>query len=137
VTTDLPTGDGVYDTDPSQALGEWLALDKVQRVLTPRRIDGRECVGFEYDGQSFGKVTRNDGTLIRHIIRTWFDVQTKLPHFVETESDAEVQSTNTDVSDIKTAIRTMDQFDYGPQPEDLFIPQIPEGFKQVKLATGD
>ncbi len=137
VTTDLPTGDGVYDKDPSQAWGEFVSVDKAQRVLEPRWIDGRECVGFEFDGQSFGRVTDRNGKLIRHIIRTWFDVKTKLPHFVETESDAEVQSTTMDVSDIKTAIRTMDQFDYSPQPEDLFVPQIPEGFTRVKLATGD
>jgi hypothetical protein len=129
ISRNNPSGTGVDNRDPKESWQGMVAdMDKAQRVLEPREVDGRTCVGFEVDGNVLGKVTGRDGKTIRHILRIWFDVNTKLPHLIETESDAQIQSTSTDVSDIKTQINTTDQIDFAPQPQDLFVPHVPDGY---------
>jgi hypothetical protein len=89
-------------------------MDKAERLLAERVIDGRTCVGFEIPARAYGD---NPETWVDRI---WFDVETKLP--------ARIEQSGRPVTGDPTSTMTImqDQFDYAPQvPADTFTPQDP------------
>lgn len=89
-------------------------MDKAQRLLEDRVIDGRVCVGFEIQAPGDGDSPEN------RTDRVWLDVETKLPMRIEL-SGLPV------TGDLKCTLTIVqDQFNYAPQlPPDTFIPMEP------------
>jgi hypothetical protein len=103
------------DVDPVERMRSCVGrMDKAQRLLEDRVIDGRACVGFEIQTAGEGDDAKN------RIGRLWFDVETKLPMRIEL-SGLPV------TGDPKCALTiAQDQFDYAPQLlPDTFIPMEP------------
>lgn len=95
-------------------------IDRADRLLGTRVIDGRECVGFEVSASKYGTNPAGWQDCI------WFDVQTKLPVRIE-ERGRPVTGDPT-----RTVIFFKDQFDYSPDlTSDTFVPQIPAGYIQA------
>jgi outer membrane lipoprotein-sorting protein len=107
------------DVDPVERMRGCVGqMDKAQRLLEDRVIDGRDCVGFEIQTAGNGDNSENRTN------RIWFDIETKLPMRIEL-SGLPV------TGDLKrTLTLVQDQFDYDPQlPPDTFIPsEPPAGF---------
>jgi len=103
------------DVDPVERMRSCVGqMDKAQRLLEDRVVDGRACVGFEIQ-------TAGDGDSSEHRTdRIWFDIETKLPMRIEL---AGLPVTD----DLKRTVTIVqDQFDYAPQlPPDTFIPMEP------------
>ena len=95
-------------------LASW--VDRADRLLENEEIEGIECFGFELSSKKYG--TNPDTS--KH--RFWFDAETKLPvrmEFEWLEGDGPRRTVK-------------DQFQWNPQlAADIFIPEIPEGFKLV------
>ncbi|MEN6334435.1 MAG: hypothetical protein ABFE01_09255 [Phycisphaerales bacterium] len=103
------------DVDPVERMRSCVGrMDKAQRLLEDRVINGRACVGFEIQTAGEGDDAKN------RIGRLWFDVETKLPMRIEL-SGLPV------TGDPKCALTlAQDQFDYAPQLlPDTFIPMEP------------
>jgi hypothetical protein len=105
--------------DPVERLRFFIRqLDKADRFLGERAIEGHDCVGFEISADKYGD---NPPTWLDSI---WFDKETRLPVRIE-------QSGRPVTSDATSTFTTIqDRFDYAPQlPADTFIPQPPpKGF---------
>jgi len=103
------------DLDPVERMRSCVGqMEKAQRLLEERIIDGRTCVGFEVrtDGDGDSPETR--------VSRIWFDIETKLPMRIE---QAGLPVTG---DPERTVTIVQDQFDYDPRlPADTFIPQEP------------
>jgi len=94
-------------------------IDRADRILDNKVIDGIECFGLELSAKKYG--SNPDGM----IHRLWFDTKTDLPVRMEFESVSE--------SSGRKAVEVKDQFEWNPVlPDDFFIPQIPPDFS---LAT--
>jgi len=93
-------------------------MDKAQRLLEERVIDGRTCVGFEI------QTGANGGPSGTGASRVWFDVETKLPMRIERSGLPVTGDPNCTLTIVR------DQFDYVPQlPANTFIPdEPPAGF---------
>jgi outer membrane lipoprotein-sorting protein len=88
-------------------------LDRADRILEPRDIDGIRCVGAEISAKKYG--TNPDGMLHR----LWFDEKTMLPVRMEFEWGDRG----------RTPTFVKDRFEWNPEfPPDTFVPVIPEGF---------
>lgn len=107
------------EMDPIERMRACVAqMDRAQRLLEERTIDGRTCVGFEIQTLAPGDNPETRAS------RIWFDVETRLPMRIE-HSGLPV------TGDLKCALTIVqDQFDYDPQlPPDTFIPmEPPAGF---------
>lgn len=103
------------NVDPIERMRGYIGqMDKAQRLLEERVIDGRACVGFEIRIAGDGDNPETGAT------RVWFDVETKLPRRIELSG--------LPVTDDSTHTLTLvqDQFDYNPRlPADTFTPQEP------------
>ncbi len=105
----IKTSEGAaYTRDPMKWLRSCVGtLDKADRKLGTRTLEGRECVGFEID------VSRDGDTPKGRTDRIWLDVETKLPVRVEFSNGKLI----------------LDQFKYHVQiPAEEFEPKIPDGF---------
>jgi outer membrane lipoprotein-sorting protein len=97
-------------------------VDRADRILENRIIDGLECIGFEISAKKYGD---NPDNMIH---RLWFDADTMLLVRMEFEWDTDNPSKQ----------ELMQQFERGPfqwdtvLPADAFIPIIPEGFTPPK-----
>jgi hypothetical protein len=101
--------------DPVDRLRFYVAqMDKAERLLEEKVIEGHNCVGFEIRASAYGD---NPDTWVDRI---WFDIETKLPVQIE-------QSGRPVTADPTSTITTVqDQFDYSSQvPADTFVPQEP------------
>lgn len=105
--------------DPVERMRSYVEqMDKAQRLLEERVVDGRTCVGFEIQTAADGDNSEN------RTDRIWFDVETKLPMRIELSG----LPVTDDLQHTLTLVQ--DQFDYVPQlPPDTFIPmEPPAGF---------
>ncbi len=92
-------------------------LDRADRVLGEKVIDGRQCTGFEISAARYGN---NYGD---RFDRIWIDVETKLPASIERHGIG----SSFDAGKTLTIIH--DQFEYYTEVSlDMFTPVIPEGF---------
>ncbi len=113
------SGEGSFGNyDPVERMRSFVRqLDKADKLLGEKVVEGRDCVGFEISASKRGD---NPEEWIDCI---WFDVETKLPVLIEKRGRPV-----TDHPD-KTFTIIQDQFDYDPGlSADTFVPMIPEGF---------
>ncbi|UCD49218.1 MAG: hypothetical protein JSW27_17005 [Phycisphaerales bacterium] len=90
-------------------------IDRADRILENKIIDGIECFGLELSARKYGS---NPDDMIH---RLWFDSKTYLPVRMEFESVSE--------SSGRKSVQVKDQFEWNPVlPEDFFTPQIPPDF---------
>jgi hypothetical protein len=104
--------------DPVERMRFYVRLfDKADKLLKEKNVDGYHCIGFEINA---GKYGNNPENWVDHI---WFDVETKLPVYIEQHGRPV-----TDQPD-KTFSTIQDQFNYNPQlPANTFVPWVPENF---------
>ncbi len=109
------------DTDPIARLKFFVNLvDKADKRLANRKIDGVDCIGFEISASKYGDNPEDWKD------RIWFDAETKLPVRMERERPRKE-------TQFEAFIRVQDDFNWQPElPEDAFLPKIPEGFEQVE-----
>lgn len=107
-----------FDDDLVESLrNDAKLLDRADRVLGEKVIDGRQCTGFEISAARYGD---NYGD---RLDRIWIDVETKLPASIERHGIA----SSFDAGNTLTIIH--DQFEYYTEVSvDMFTPVIPEGF---------
>jgi len=113
------TGEGSFgDYDPVERIRSFVRqLDKADKLLGEKVVEGRDCVGFEISASKYGD---NPEEWIDCI---WFDVETQLPVRIEQRNRPVTGRAD------KTFTIIQDQFDYDPGlSADTFIPRIPEGF---------
>ncbi len=92
-------------------------LDKADKLLGQKVIEDRNCVGFEISASEYGDNPKE------WLDRIWFDVETKLPVWIEEHGRPVTGKPNVTFTNIK------DQFDYNPElPAGTFIPEVPDGF---------
>ncbi|MDH4238259.1 MAG: hypothetical protein OEW48_01725 [Phycisphaerae bacterium] len=97
-------------------------VDRADRMLENRIIDGIECIGFEISAKKYGD---NPDSMIH---RLWFSADTKLLVRMEFEWDTDKPSKQELVQQF-----VRDRFQWEPElPADTFTPKIPEGFTLPK-----
>jgi len=90
-------------------------IDRADRILDNKIIDGIECFGLELSAKKYGS---NPDDMIH---RLWFNAETDLPVRMEFEFVSE--------SSGRKVIQVKDQFDWNPAlPDDFFAPEIPPDF---------
>jgi len=113
------TGKGSFGNyDPVERMRSFVRqLDKADKLLGEKVVEGRDCVGFEISASKRGN---NPEEWINCI---WFDVETKLPVRIEKRGRPVTGHAE------KTFTIIQDQFDYDPGlSADTFVPKTPEGF---------
>jgi hypothetical protein len=107
-----------YQKDPVENLRFYVnLLDKADRILDVKTLEGKQCVGFEISADKYGD---NPPEWIDNI---WFDVQTKLPVRIEKHGRPVTGQPG------KTFTFITDQFVYYAHiPAELFEPKIPDDF---------
>ncbi len=116
------TGEGSFgSTDPIERMRSFVTqLDKADKLLGEKVIEGCNCVGFKISAAKYGDNPQE------WLDRIWFDIDTKLPVLIEKDRPCPRDKTQTD---FHPSIRVQDQFDYNPElPADTFTPWVPEGF---------
>ena len=93
-------------------------VDQADRMLENVKIGGSECFGVEISAKKYGDNADSD----KH--RLWFDVKSKLPLRMEFEW--------WQADGVKKSVRVLEQFKWNEaMPDDIFRPNIPEGFALV------
>jgi outer membrane lipoprotein-sorting protein len=123
-TVDTYESDGA-PSDPLELVRLYVRLlDRADRSLGTRIIEGKECTGFEVSASKYGDNPES------WIDRVWFDTETKL--LVRIEYHGRPVTNHPE----KTFTFVMDDFEYfADVPADRFEPQIPEGFVNTPPET--
>jgi hypothetical protein len=110
---------GFGEQDPTDRIRFLVQLvDKADRELPPKTIDGQKCRGFEIHANKYGNNPAD------WIDRIWFDTRTKLPVRIEKERP-------TTAKPLKALITVQENYKWHALlSADAFIPKIPDGFKQ-------
>ena len=113
------SGEGSFGSaDPIERMRSFVRqLDKADKLLGEKVVEGRDCVGFEISASKSGDYPEE------WIDCIWFDVETKLPVRIEQRG----RPVSDHAEETFTIIQY--QFDYDPGlSADTFVPRTPEGF---------
>lgn len=112
-------------TDPVEMLRFYVKLlDRADRSLGAKTVEGRKCTGFEVSASKYGDNPAG------WVDRVWFDTETRLPVRIEYHGRPVTDHPE------KTFTFVRDEFEYYVDvPAERFEPQIPEGFANAHPDT--